>query len=144
MADEDRSIPLFAIGILVTVWILSWFAGPDPAGADAVETAAASGSARVVISLNDKGEFLPPHIVINVGETVEFRNIGLTRHTVTANPGSLSSKGNEKLPAGAEPLNSGWIDGFKSYTYTFEVPGLYQYICQPHEDAKMIGTVTVM
>ncbi len=145
MTDEDRSIPLFAIGVLMAVWILSWFTNPDPAGADAVETATATspGVNRIVVSMNDKGEFIPPNITINVGDTVEFRNIGLTRHTVTDNPDSPTSRGNEILPEGAKPMKSGWIDGFKSYTYTFDTPGFYRYVCLPHENVNMIGTVTV-
>ena len=47
------------------------------------------------------------------------------------------------VPVGAEPFDSGNIDAGGSYSYTFNVPGTYQYVCLPHELAGMIGVVVV-
>ncbi|SFF95501.1 Plastocyanin [Halopelagius inordinatus] len=41
---------------------------------------------------------------------------------------------------GHEPIEN---EGF-SFSYTFEVLGTYEYICEPHESAGMIGTIEVV
>ena len=50
---------------------------------------------------------------------------------------------NVELPGGAEPLDSGWVRGGQSFRYTFRKPGVYRYVCLPHERAGMLGTVIV-
>jgi hypothetical protein len=73
--------------------------------------------------------------VINVGETVEwictegFHNVNGTLATYPDNP--------EGFGNGA-PQNAPW-----SYSYTFNVPGEYDYQCDPHRLLGMLGHIVV-
>ncbi len=93
--------------------------------------------------MNDRLRFVPTEITIKAGDTVEWRNIGSIPHTVTADPGRAPSSRNVELPSGAEAFDSGWVMGGQSFLYTFSEPGVYRYICLPHERARMLGTVIV-
>ena len=93
--------------------------------------------------MTDSLRFAPTEITIIAGDTVEWRNIGSIPHTVTADPGSAPGSRNIELPAGAETFDSGWVMRDGSFRYTFSKPGVYRYICLPHERARMLGTVIV-
>jgi plastocyanin len=79
--------------------------------------------------------FTPDTLVINVGETVEwlctegFHNVNGTLATYPDNP--------EGFGNGA-PQNAPW-----SYSYTFNVPGEYDYQCDPHRLLGMLGHIVV-
>ncbi len=47
------------------------------------------------------------------------------------------------MPDGAEPFDLGSVTGGQSFRYTFSKPGVYRYVCLPHERARMLGTVIV-
>lgn len=130
-------LPLIMLAALVGI------AGAGGAAA-AFHAATPPSGKLVIVDMNDLGEFLPIDITVGAGDTVEWRNIGLIRHTVTDNPGDPASRGNEQLPAGARPIDSGWINDAGTFRYTFTTPGFYRYVCLPHENIKMIGTVTVL
>jgi len=97
----------------------------------------------IAVEMNDKLRFVPTEITIKAGDTVEWRNIGSIPHTVTADPKRAPSSRNIELPAGAETFDSGWVMGEQWFRYTFSEPGVYRYICLPHERARMLGTVIV-
>ncbi|ARS88603.1 cupredoxin domain-containing protein [Natrarchaeobaculum aegyptiacum] len=98
-------------------------------------------------------EFLPETYEVTVGETVVWKNTSAADHTVTARE--------ETLPEGAEYFASGGyedeetaIDAWhqsrggrigprETYEHTFEVPGEYVYICEPHVHGGMVGTIVV-
>ena len=124
------------------------------AGAGAVLAAvmmvvAVPGAARastdrvVVIDMNDRLRFEPAEVRIKVGDTVEWRNVGAYRHTVTADPARAAKRGNVALPEGASAFDSGWVAGGDTYRRTFTKPGVYRYVCLPHEGAGMLGTIIV-
>lgn len=74
-------------------------------------------------------------VVIGVNNTVEWTNNDIaagTHHTVTS---SL-------VPSGASSINSGDMAPSATFTYTFTVPGTYDYYCVYH--SWMTGTVTVL
>ena len=90
--------------------------------------------------------FDPETVEISVGDTVRwtFESEG---HNVSSKPG-----GSEKVqnPPDAEPFASYEGDDHFSleepgttYEHTFTVPGEYVYVCVPHADQGMIGTVIV-
>ncbi len=106
------------------------------------ERAAGAGSI-IAVDMNDRLRFAPTEITIKAGDTVEWRNIGSIPHTVTADPGRAPSSRNIELPAGAETFDSGWVMGGQSFRYIFSKPGVYRYICLPHERARMLGIVIV-
>jgi plastocyanin len=70
--------------------------------------------------------YTPNDVAISVGDTVVWRNLDATVHTVTASRGEFSS---------------GSMRQGQEFSATFNVPGLYPYFCEPHE--FMRGTVSV-
>ena len=111
---------------------------------DSRQTAQATGAGNIIaVEMNDNLRFAPTEITIKVGDTVEWRNTGSIGHTATADPGRAPGSKNIALPAGAETFDSGWMKGGQSFRYTFSEPGVYRYICLPHEGARMFGTVIV-
>ncbi len=96
-----------------------------------------------VVGTNDKLRFVPNEITIKVGDTVEWRNIGAIPHTITADPKRAPSSRNIELPDGAEAFDSGWVMRGQAFRYTFSEPGVYRYICLPHEMAGMLGIIIV-
>ena len=85
-----------------------------------------------------------PHLVtINAGQTVRWSNTSLIWHTVTFDPSKANDENHVAIPAGVEPFDSGKIKSNGNYWHTFTVPGVYHYICQPHESKGMMGTVVV-
>lgn len=97
--------------------------------------------------------FDPTTVTIARGEEVVWENTGTRDHTVTAYEASL--------PDGAEFFASGEFDSEQAardawanssggalsngdqFTYTFEIPGEYDYFCIPHESGGMVGTIVV-
>lgn len=77
------------------------------------------------VSIKDMA-FSPDNITIAKGSTVTWTNNDNTIHTVTANDGSFAS----------DSLANG-----KTYSHTFNTPGVYKYRCVIHPN--MIGTITV-
>lgn len=142
----------FGLVLSLAVSVAAILAGPTTAaafyhgssgqGAQQGPQVAAEDGVRV-IELNDKLRFVPAEIRIKVGDTVEWRNVQSIPHTVTADPKRAKKSRNVELPGGAEPLDSGWVRGGQSFRYTFRKPGVYRYVCLPHERAGMLGTVIV-
>ena len=103
----------------------------------------ASSDIAAVVDLNNRLKFVPAKIMVKVGDTVEWRNIETYPHTVTADPNMAGRKANIELPDGVQPFSSGGLRAGASYRYTFNSPGVYRYVCVPHEGAGMLGTVVV-
>ena len=98
--------------------------------------------------------YVPDTVTIQAGDTVVWENTSVRRHTVTATS-------REALPEGAAFFASGgydsyqeaedaWLDEFggqidtdDTYSHTFEIPGTYSYVCIPHLDGGMAGTIVV-
>jgi len=97
----------------------------------------------VVVDMTFGLKFEPETVRIKVGQTIEWRNKAFFAHTVTFDPAQADDPSHVSLPAGVEPFDSGKIGGGKSWRHTFTVPGTYHYICKPHEDHEMLGTVIV-
>lgn len=96
-----------------------------------------------VVQMTDRARFEPAQITVNVGETVEWRNASRQAHTVTADPNLASNSAHVVLPQGAQPIHSGEVRPGGRFTYTFETPGIYYYVCLPHEEMGMVGIVVV-
>ena len=133
-------------GLQAIFWIAAflWIKLSPQVTEDSQQTARATGAGNVIaVELSDDLRFAPTEITIKAGDTVEWRNIGSVGHTVTADPGRAPGSKNIALPAGAETFDSGWVKGGQLFRYTFSKPGVYRYICLPHEGAGMLGTVIV-
>ncbi len=134
------------VGLQAVFWIavVLWMYVNPQVAQNSQQTAQTTGAGTIiVVELNDKLRFVPTQITIKAGDTVEWRNIGSIRHTVTADPRRAPSSRNVELPDGAEAFDSGLMMGGQSFRYTFSEPGVYRYVCLPHERARMLGTVIV-
>jgi plastocyanin len=105
-----------------------------------------SGPTEIAAGPNGNLVFTPKNVEISIGETVTW-NFKSGGHNVSAKP---KDHPEIKIPDGAEPFAS--YEGHKSYqivpkgesySYTFETPGEYTYVCIPHTSSGMIGTVMV-
>ena len=143
-------ITIVTIAVIIGLQAIFWLAAfvlmklTPQVTQDAEKTAQATGAGTIIaVEMNDYLRFAPTEITIKAGDTVEWRNTGSVRHTVTADPGRAPGSKNIALPAGAETFDSGWVKGGQVFRYTFSEPGVYRYICLPHEGARMFGTVIV-
>ncbi len=146
MSRLARIIIAIIVGLQVIFWItvVVWMYANPQVAQNSQQTAQATGmGSSIVVQMNDQLRFTPTEITIKAGDTVEWRNIGLIPHTVTADPKRAPSSRNIELPDGAESFDSGWVTTGQSFRYTFSEPGVYRYICLPHEQARMVGTVIV-
>lgn len=75
--------------------------------------------------------FLPRLLVVDPGDQVRF---------IPSEKGHDSAAHKKMVPDGVEPWK-GRIN--KEITVTFEKPGYYGYICQPHYPLGMVGMVVV-
>ncbi len=105
---------------------------------------AASQAATVTVNIENGLQFVPSMVQVRPGDTVEFVNQSGAIHTVTADPSLVQNPLNVLLPLGAAPFNSGPLLHGKKFLHTFSVPGLYQYVCLPHETMGMQGQVDVV
>jgi plastocyanin len=110
---------------------------------------ACSGSAGTVTMQGR--EFAPRGATVKVGEKVTWTNESEEVHTVTAYEDSLSGSASYWASGGAlsedaarEDPGEGFIPAGDTFEFSFEVPGTYRYFCIPHEDAGMVGTITVI
>lgn len=111
-------------------------------------TGTETGPKTVDVAAGPEGRlrFVPERVEISVGDAVRwtFESPG---HNVTTKPGASEKI---RLPEGAEPFASYEDDRHyainevgTTYEHAFTVPGEYVYVCAPHEDQGMVGTVIV-
>lgn len=91
----------------------------------------------------DMSSFNPASIRIRSGQTVQWRNTSLVTHTVTADPSLAANPANVILPNGAQRFHSGEIPAGQVWSRTFTTRGTYRYVCLPHEQQGMMGSVIV-
>ncbi len=96
-----------------------------------------------VVDMTSTFAFSPASVTVAAGDTVEWRNTAVMKHTVTADPKLANDPAHVSLPDGAETFNSGDVPPGQIYRHTFDVPGQYDYVCLPHEFLGMLGTVFV-
>jgi len=85
-------------------------------------------SGTVVIEAGDHF-FSPSQLTVAVGTTVVWRIVGQNAHDITARDGSFASSA----------LNFG-----SRFTYTYNKPGLYPYVCTLHEGDGMFAEIMVV
>ncbi len=104
-----------------------------------------------VVQMTDGNDFVPETVTIPVGGSVVWFNSGESEHTVTAYENRIpddaeyfDSGEHESEARAREDNGTGVLRGGDTYSYTFEVPGEYEYFCIPHEEySNMVGTVIV-
>lgn len=97
--------------------------------------------------------FRPEELVVAVGDTVVWENNSSRTHTVTAYEGGIPAEAEYFASGGyedEETARSAWHAEFggaletgDQFSYTFTVPGRYDYVCIPHEIGGMYATVIV-
>ena len=88
-----------------------------------MDSATAAPSAKIEIKDFD---YSPMNVIITAGGTVTWTNRDGEPHTITSLDGQF---------------RSGALDQDQSFTFKFEKPGTYSYLCSIHP--KMRATVTV-
>ncbi len=87
----------------------------------------------VVVRLTPQLTFVPQNVTIRTGQRVRWVNDDATFHTVTprnaAQPGTMTR---------ATRSTAGTV-----LEHTFNTAGTFDYFCEPHDAAGMVGRVTV-
>ncbi|MER1968156.1 plastocyanin/azurin family copper-binding protein [Castellaniella sp. GW247-6E4] len=87
--------------------------------------------------------FKPRGLLIQPGQSVRWinRDSG-NSHTSTAyHPANFGKA--LRIPRAAKSWDSGFLLPGESYTLRFDVPGVYDYFCLPHEHAGMVARLIV-
>ena len=120
-------------------------------GAIAIAVLALSSIARaadnptVVIRMVDMpASFEPQQVTIKVGDTVEWKNVGNSVHHASSDPSEAMKPGDATTPSGAKAFDSGFLRPGDTYSHTFTEPGVYNYVCAPHETSGMTGKIIVV
>ena len=100
-------------------------------------------SGEVTIGMTNGLTFDPEEITIETGQTITWKNSSDLVHTVTFDPSEAADKSNVKLPGGVQAFGSGKLKPGDIFSHTFHEAGNYRYFCIPHENAGMIGEITV-
>jgi plastocyanin len=111
-------------------------------GSQPTSNPSASGVATVV-TMTDDDTFEPDKLTIRAGTAVRWINPSHHTHTVTDDPKVASDPKDVSRPNGAAPFNSGKVRPGGKFEHMFTVPGVYKYVCEPHEDMEMKGQITV-
>jgi plastocyanin len=98
--------------------------------------------AQGTVGMTDMG-FVPPAITVNAGQKVVWKNSSPVIHNVVDDTSKALSKVDVKLPAGASPFDSGFLQPGQSFSRVFSEPGVYRYVCTLHEASGMKGVVIV-
>lgn len=85
--------------------------------------------------------FDPIGVRIEPGQTVRWL-ANTPRHTTTAYHPDISDH-TLRIPEDAEPWNSEIVPVGEVHERTFEVEGVYDYYCVPHEQVGMVGRIIV-
>lgn len=103
-------------------------------------------SDAATVKMAEGQRFTPDVAVVQAGTTVRFVNGSSEAHTVTALDGVpvyFSSGGFESEEEARDNLADALIGQEGTYEFTFDEPGTYDYVCIPHEDQGMTGTIEV-
>ena len=106
----------------------------------------AAGPAVIGMKGTARGEhvwFTPTGLAVGAGTVIRFinRDPG-NSHTATAyHPDILDRQ--RRIPAAAVPWDSDFLLPDQQFEVLLDVPGVYDFYCQPHELAGMVGRIVV-
>ena len=84
--------------------------------------------------------FEPTGLAVEPGDVVQF-NLETPDHTVTAYHPQLGRQ--RRVPVGVPPFSSPVLGTGTFWLYRFDVPGVYDVLCAPHELFGMVGRIVV-
>lgn len=86
--------------------------------------------------------FQPTGVHIQPGQIIRWINLDKgNAHTATAyHPDNGKPR---RMPVEAVSWDSGYLMPGQAFEITFDVPGVYDYFCIPHEQAGMAGRIVV-
>lgn len=106
--------------------------------------AAPAGFVEVQMVSDELGGFVsfdPIGLYVEPGTTVRWRCVANVHTTTAYHPANDDHP--LRIPRGARPWNSGYLKPGDHFQRRFEVPGVYDYYCIPHEAAGMVGRIVV-
>jgi plastocyanin len=87
--------------------------------------------------------FDPIGVHMAPGRSIRWINLDPgNSHTTTAYHPSILAR-SLRMPDAAKPWNSDYLLPDEFFTVTLSEPGVYDYYCQPHEHAGMVGRIIV-
>jgi len=87
--------------------------------------------------------FDPVGVLVALGTKIRWTNRDPgNAHTATAYHPRIDGR-QRRIPQAATPWDSGYLLPGESYAVTLTVAGVYDYYCQPHEHAGMVGRILV-
>lgn len=104
--------------------------------------------ADVIAAPDNEFVFEPAELTVTVGETVRW-GFASGGHNLSCRTEDADEAA---MPDGAEPFASygpeqdpevTLVARGETYEHTFEVAGTYTYVCIPHADSGMVGTIHV-
>ena len=100
-------------------------------------------SIDVEMVTNDTGKHFKPHVVhVEKGGTVTWMRKSGAHDTNAYHPDEIG--GQQRIPDEATPWGSEMLsDAGDTFERQFDVEGVYDYVCTPHEGEGMVGTVVV-
>jgi len=113
----------------------------------AIPAAARTHDVRAIMSSDGARVYFDPVLLrIAPGDTVRWIQVS-GYHSVAAYHPTNGDR-ELRIPDGAQPWDSGVLLGEfpargSTFEHTFTVPGVYDYFCQPHEAAGMVGRIVV-
>ncbi|HHP7229994.1 MAG TPA: plastocyanin [Xenococcaceae cyanobacterium] len=116
-----KKIGLFLSAVVLVV--TSFFFTANPAVAATYEVKMGSDNGML--------QFQPPTVEVKAGDTVKWVNNKMAPHNVVFDDDNVKSHKQLVFSPG------------ESYETTFTTPGEYQYYCEPHRGAGMVGKVVV-
>lgn len=98
--------------------------------------------ADVAMKSDDDGHHFDPEVVwIEPGGTITWTNESGSHTTTPYHPDFDKP---QRIPLTASPWDSGmFAEAGATFEHTFDVKGVYDYFCVPHEHRAMVGSVLV-
>jgi len=105
----------------------------------------AAGEIEIALSGTVNGAevwFRPRGLLVQPGQAVRWinRDQGNVHTTTAYHPDNGKPL---RIPPGAKPWDSDYLMPGESFVRVFEVPGVYDYFCIPHEHAGMVARIVV-
>lgn len=98
---------------------------------------------QVVIEMTNLSTYQPAEVIVKKGEKITWTNTSDQIQTITIKTDQDLDRQTSYHPADAEPFSSGAINPGESFSYTFYIPGAYEFISLPNSQKGMEGRIIV-